>query len=190
MMNDWPDDRTADQPKAFFNEPLDVSGLPQLHEHTFEPLDPSFLRIRWIGDGIFAAIVVIASVVLAFLVPPWIPLAVGAGLLALTALTAWIQRLEVDHIGYLVREQDFSFRSGVISRNVTTVPFARVQHVSIDRGPLARYFGLATLQVRTAGDGLTIPGMNHEVATRLKSLVVDRSGALADEELAEDPSAL
>ncbi len=173
----------------FFNEPLDVSGLPELHHHEFDRLDPSFLRIRWMADGIFAAIVLVAAVALSFFVPRWIPLAIGAGILALTALAAWMQWLEVNHLGYLVREKDFSFRSGVISRNVTTVPFARVQHVSIDRGPLARFFGLATLQLRTAGDGMAVPGMNHETATRLKTLVVDRAGALADEEVAEDSGA-
>ena len=97
--------------------------------------------------------------------------------------------VEVAHLGYLVREKDFSFRKGVISRSVTTVPFARIQHVSIDRGPLARRFGLATLQMRTAGDGLTVPGIGHEAAQQLKALVVDRAGVAADEELAEGAAA-
>jgi membrane protein YdbS with pleckstrin-like domain len=175
---DSPDDR-------FFNEPLDVAGLPRLEEEAFEPLDPNFLRVRWIADAIFAGIVVIAAVVLAFLVPWWIPLAIGFGLLIVTALVAWLQRLEVDHLGYLVRDKDFSFRSGVISRNITTVPFARIQHVSIDRGPLARYFGMATMQMRTAGDGLTVAGMNYETAAKLKALVVDRAGVLAEEEFGD-----
>lgn len=171
----------------FINEPLDVSGLPALSAEEFESLDPNFLRVRLIGDGIFAAIVVIAAAVVAFLVPWWwLPLLIGGGVLALTGLAAWLQTIEVDHIGYLVRDKDFSFRSGVISRNVTTVPFARVQHVSIDRGPLARAFGMATLQMRTAGDGLTVPGIANDTALRLKAMVIDRAGALADEEYADD----
>ncbi len=172
---------SLDEP--FLNEPLDVAGLPSLNDTLFEPLHPNYLRVRLIGDAIFACLVVIGMVVAAFLATWWwLPLIIGGVLLALTALTAWLQTIEVGHIGYLVREKDFSFRSGVINRNVTTVPFARVQHVSIDRGPLARAFGLATLAMRTAGDGLTVPGMGEDVATRLKALVVDRAGALADEE--------
>ncbi len=177
---------TAGEP-GFVNDPLDVSALPRLDEERFEPLDPNFLRLRLIGDAIFAAVVVLTAAVLLFFLPWWLPSLGAVILLALTVLAAWLQRLEVDHLGYLVRDKDFSYRRGVLSRNVTTVPFARVQHVSIDRGPLARYFGLATLPMRTAGDGLTVPGMNHEKAMQLKALVVDRAGVVADDELSDRP---
>ncbi|MGH1491038.1 MAG: PH domain-containing protein [Acidimicrobiales bacterium] len=180
------DPASAESLDGFVNEPLDVTGLPLLESEEFESLHPNYLRVRLIGDAIFAGIVIIGAAVAAFLATWWwLPLIIGGVLLALTALAAWLQTIEVGHIGYLVREKDFSFRSGVINRNVTTVPFARVQHVSIDRGPLARAFGLATLAMRTAGDGLTVPGMGEEVAAKLKALVVDRAGALADAEYSD-----
>lgn len=180
-----------DDDGAFRNEPIDVDGLPRLSQEPFEPLDPRFLRIRWVADGIVAAAIAVAAVVVTAIlpdasnVPRWVPPLVAVGLLGLVALTAWLQWLEVRHLGYLVRDKDFSFRKGVISRTVTTVPYARIQHVSIDRGPLARSFGLATLQMRTAGDGLTVPGMGHDAAQQLKALVVDRAGVAADEELTD-----
>ncbi len=177
-------------PMPLTNEPIDVEGLPRLPEDRFEPLDPRYLRIRWASDAIAATVVVMVAVVVTLAIPAsssvprWLPGLVAIGVLALIGLTAWLQWLEVSRLGYLVREQDFSFRSGVIGRSVVTVPFARIQHVSIDRGPLARAFGLATLQMRTAGSGgLTVPGMEIETAQRLKALVVDRAGALADDEL-------
>ena len=171
----------------FLNEPLDVDGLPSVPAEAFESLDPNYLRVRLIADAIFASVVIVAAGALAAQVSRWwLPLLIAAGLLVLTALTALLQKIEVDHLGYLVRDKDFSFRSGAISRNVTTVPFARVQHVSIDRGPLARSFGLATLQLRTAGDGLTVPGMSHDVALRLKALVAARAATAAAEEYDED----
>lgn len=170
---------------VFSNQPLDVTDLPALQEEEFLALDPNYLRVRLIGDAIFAAIAVVSAGVLAVLVTWWIPLLIAAGLLALTALTAWLQWLEVKHLGYLVREKDFSFRRGIISRDVTTVPFARVQHVSIDRGPIERYFGMATLDMRTAGGGLNVAGLSEETALQLKALVVDRAGVAAAEELPE-----
>lgn len=179
------------EPGPFLNEPIDITGLPQLPEEGWEPLDPRYLRSRWSGDGIAAAVVVVVAIILTVAlpddsIPRWLPALAGLGLLALVALTAWLQWLEVNRLGYLVREHDFSFRSGVISRTVVTVPFARIQHVSIDRGPVERAFGLATLNMRTAGSGaLVVPGVAHETAQRLKNLVADRAGALADDELTE-----
>jgi hypothetical protein len=78
-----------------------------------------------------------------------------------------------------------SFRSGVISRTVATAPFARVQHVAIHRGPLDRRFGLATLQMRTAGGSISIPGLRAELAETLKQLVADRASELAEAEVDE-----
>ena len=177
-------DRADDPAGGFANDPIDAHGLPRLADHAFEPLDPAYLRVRQIGSLVFGAVVVIATVVLAALapIPPVVPLAIGVGLLVLTGIGLWLQRLEVRHLGYLVRDKDFSFRSGVIQRSVATVPFARVQHVSIQRGPLERWFGLATLQMKTAGDDVHVPGMHADTAARLKDLVVDRAGAVADEE--------
>ena len=195
-----PSDETTDESAttaddgAFLNEPVDVDGLPRLPDDRWEPLDPRYLRIRWSGDAIAAAIVVVAALVLTIAIPGssgmprWLPALVAAVLLVLIGLTAWLQWLEVNRLGYLVREHDFSFRKGVIGRSVITVPFARIQHVSIDRGPLARAFGLATLNMRTAGSGgLIVPGIAHETAQRLKTLVADRAGSLADDELSERP---
>ncbi len=85
-------------------------------------------------------------------------------------------------MGYLDREHDLSFRSGVISRSVATAPFARVQHVSIGRGPLERRFGLSTLQLRTAGGHIAVPGLPHAIVERLKELVAGRAAALAEAE--------
>lgn len=167
---------------GFTNDPLELTALPPVDEETFLPLDPAYLRVRLIGDAIAAAVVVVGSVVVAAATSSLIPLAIGLGLLVLVALLAVLKWLEVTHLGYLVRDKDFSYRRGVISRAVTTVPFARVQHVSIDRGPIERYFGLATLEMRTAGGGLTVPGVDDDTAARLKALVVDRAGVSADEE--------
>ena len=192
------EDRVADPAAGaevgFRNDPIDVAGLPRLPDDRWEPLDPQYLRIRWAGDAIAAAIVLLVAVVVTIAIPAssslprWVPGLVALVLLALIGLVAWLQWLEVSRLGYLVRDHDFSFRKGVIGRSVTTVPFARVQHVSIDRGPLARAFGLATLNMRTAGSGgLVVPGMANETAQKLKTLVADRAGALADDELTETP---
>ncbi|NNE11514.1 MAG: PH domain-containing protein [Ilumatobacter sp.] len=174
-----------DDPSEFTNEPIDATGLPQLAAVSFRSLDPAYARLRATIAGVFAGIVVTTTVLSFARWSSWWPVAIGGAALAVVLLVAVAQRVEVAHMGYLVREQDVSFRSGVISRSMATVPFARVQHVSIGRGPAERQFGLATLQLRTAGGQIAIPGLPAEVAERLKQLVADKAGSLADAEVDE-----
>lgn len=75
---------------------------------------------------------------------------------------------------YALREKDISYKSGVITKTMTTVPFSRIQHVEIDEGPISRYFGLASLSVYTAGDSsedLDISGVKREEALRIKEYI-------------------
>lgn len=75
---------------------------------------------------------------------------------------------------YAVREKDISYKKGVLFRSLTTVPFNRVQHVEIDQGPVARYFGLVSLSVFTAGDSsddLKVPGLLKEEAEQIKEFI-------------------
>ena len=89
--------------------------------------------------------------------------------------------LEVRHIAYLVRDNDISYRSGVIGRRVETMPFVRVQHARVMRGPIDRAFGLAKLQVSTAGPNLMIPGLPATDADRIKELIVSRAGDVIED---------
>ena len=45
-------------------------------------------------------------------------------------------------------------RRGLIWRNEILVPRSRVQHLDLERGPIERRYGLATLVVHTAGTRL------------------------------------
>jgi membrane protein YdbS with pleckstrin-like domain len=168
---------------AFSNEPVDVSGLPQLAEQNFVPVHPNFLRVSLIGSAIFASIVLVAGVVVTALLPSnrWIPLCVMIVLLAFTALSAALKVVEVKNIAYQVREHDLSYRNGVLVKTVETVPFVRVQHARVAQGPVERAFGLATLAVNSAGPDLNIAGLGADDAERLRALVVERAGELVEE---------
>jgi len=75
---------------------------------------------------------------------------------------------------YALRDLDISYKSGVIVKTMTTVPFSRIQHIEIDEGPISRYFGLASLSVYTAGDSsddLEIKGIEKEEALRIKEFI-------------------
>jgi len=168
------------------NDALDVSSLPRVDTDRFDALDPAYLRMRMTAAAAFGGVVALAGGAAALLLRSWAVAVAGVIVVGLVALVAVARRIEVRHMGYLIREQDASFRSGVISRTVATAPFVRVQHVAIHRGPLDRRFGLATLQLRTAGGSVAIPGLPAELAETLKQVVADRASELAEAEV--DPS--
>jgi len=49
------------------------------------------------------------------------------------------------------RGEDFSARYGLLTRIAATVPRQRIQRLSIQRGPLHRWLGKASVQIETAG---------------------------------------
>ena len=56
----------------------------------------------------------------------------------------------------------------------TIVPFVRVQHLDVVRGPLDKMFGTATLVVHTAGTHnsiITLPGLDPERASEIRDII-------------------
>ncbi len=164
----------------FSNDPIDLDGVPRLDTDAFRPLDPAHRRLILLGHLATGLVVALIGAVAAA------ALGWGAGLIALgvallVVVSVVLALLEVRHTGWLVRERDLSFRHGVIVRSVETLPFARIQHARVERGPLQRALGLATVKVNTAGPDVRITGLSVDDAERLKTLVVERSDATVDE---------
>lgn len=175
----------------FRNEPISVDGLPRLADDDFVGVDPRHLW-PWFA---FLALVAAASTAVPILItaladpdPAWIPVAIGAVVLAGTIALIALTVIESRRLAYQLREHDLSYRSGAIGRHTATIPFTRVQHVTVTRGPIERWLGLATLGVNSAGPDLSIPGLTPDDAERLKLFIVERSDATVDDETA-DPAA-
>ena len=85
---------------------------------------------------------------------------------------------------YAIREHDFSYRSGVIFQSVVSQPILRIQHVELKHGPVDRHFGLASLEVFSAGGAMhtfAIPGLPEEKASEIRSYVLTHSDIAAND---------
>lgn len=60
-------------------------------------------------------------------------------------------KLTYDNYKFELTEDGFYKESGVITKKYVTIPYERIQNVDINRGILARIFGLSDLQIQTAG---------------------------------------
>lgn len=167
---------------SFANEPIPVEGLPRLDEADFTSVDPRYATPSVLGA--LAIAIVAAGITAAFVVQvdnPITPLLIGGAVTLIALASAVIALLERRVAAYLLREHDVSFRSGVISRQVATIPLARVQHVSVNRGPIEQALNLATLAVNSAGTDLAIPGLSPDQAELLKQFIIEHSDATSDD---------
>lgn len=106
----------------------------------------------------------------------WGLLAFWATLFSLGMIVA-LKRFAAE--GYALREHDILHKHGVWWRSLTAIPFNRMQHCEISRGPVESAFGLATLRVYTAGGSgsdLSISGLPLAEAQRVKEFITKKIG--------------
>ena len=75
---------------------------------------------------------------------------------------------------YQVTEDDLHVQNGIWLKTLTIVPFGRVQHIDIVRGPLQRRYGLGSLVLHTAGTrsaAILLPGLEIAEAERIRDHV-------------------
>jgi uncharacterized protein len=111
----------------------------------------------------------------------------GAVIVPILLLLAWfIVRMPLRRYharGYQMAADRLRVVKGMLFRSDTTVPLGRVQHIDVTRGPLERYFGLATLALHTAGThnaSIQLSGLGEEDALALRETIretIARAGA-------------
>ena len=166
----------------FENIEIPLDELPAVAELDWQPLDPAY-RSRLIVDRLITIAFMVAGLVFVAVFPP-VPARVVMALSASAAIASAIMLvwpfIAVPRMGYVVRDKDMVYRTGVLWRSVTAVPFNRIQHVETSNSPLDRRFSLSTLKLFTAGGtggDLKIDGLNADRAEQLRALVLEKAGA-------------
>ena len=93
-------------------------------------------------------------------------------------------RISFTKKGFALREHDVIFKSGVVSETTVIVTNNRVQHVALHQGLLSRYFGLASIELFTAGGSssdLKINGLLLEDAKKIKESVSEKIIEITEE---------
>jgi len=164
------------------NPEIALDDLPGMEELEWQPMHSRYARRMQLERALVVTGMSIAALATNFFVGVplnkvfmlWLALFVVA-----VPLLIW-PLISVPRRGYVVRDKDIVFRSGIVWRSVTAVPFNRVQHVETSNTPLDRKFGLANLQIFTAGGSggdLRISGLGADVAEQLRVYILDKVGA-------------
>jgi membrane protein YdbS with pleckstrin-like domain len=76
-----------------------------------------------------------------------------AAFIVQAAFSLALLRLDFEQRWYIVTDRSLRIREGLVRLHEKTMTFANIQHLTIKQGPLQRLFGIADLEVRTAGGG-------------------------------------
>ena len=157
------------------------SGQPSVADGVERPLDPAWIDqqrlIGWIVFAVAAPLLLVAAAVGAIvpLTTTWARALLFVAWGVLAAALAWLAHAwpaaEYRRFRYQLDAWGIVIRSGVVWRNVISVPRSRVQHTDVVQGPLERRYGLATLSIYTAGTEyarVDLPGLPYDRALQIR----------------------
>lgn len=155
-------------------EPAGSAAAPNGDGNDLTPLHPNHVKILRILTALFTLPFVIGSLALEVsqILPAGlfiVPVALAAAFLILRVpLRRYHAR------GFAMGSDRLRVVRGLLFRSDTVVPFGRVQHIDVNRGPLERYYGLATLTLHTAGShnaSVHLPGILNEDALIMRETI-------------------
>jgi hypothetical protein len=142
------------------------------------PLHPDHLKVLRIRGAMLALALAAAATVIdaTALRRSGVPfgVATAAALVLGASLALLLPRRRYRAWSYRVDEDDLRIASGILVRSEAIVPFGRVQHIDVVRGPLQRRYGLGSLVLHTAGTrgaAMMLPGLELAEAERMRDHV-------------------
>lgn len=151
-----------------------------------QPVEPAYRNALRVQAGIFWLPVFLVALVADRLLLSDTPLAsilpIVIGLIGLSGVTVAPDRI-YRRLGYAIDGRLLRTVRGWLFHTDTVVPFVRVQHIDVTRGPVDKIFGTASLVIHTAGTHnsvVVLPGLSPERAAAIRDAI--RSEIRADAE--------
>jgi membrane protein YdbS with pleckstrin-like domain len=161
----------------FTNETIDTKNLPKMETVVFSKLHPSYWKVVLISLIFTFLILAIVLIIGYFNIVDWSNFEPEIYIIypSVLLVTVFFSRINFIKKAFAFRNHDVLFRNGIIATNTIVIPYNRVQHVALHEGLVSRYFGLATVQIYTAGGSssdIEIPGIKKEEAENIKQLLM------------------
>ncbi|MGD6980059.1 PH domain-containing protein [Citricoccus sp. CH26A] len=111
--------------------------------------------------------------------PGWLAWLLPAVMLFWAVIDLALVPRRVRALGYSEQDDELLLRSGIISRQITAVPYGRLQYLDVNEGPLQRRFGIRTLTIKTASGSTdaSIDGIEPTESDRLREELMARGQA-------------
>lgn len=153
-----------------------LAGEPVSGDEPLQAVEPGYKNVLRVRLALFWLPIVVGAFVLERAIDETsfagLP-SVLAPLAGLISIAFAPQRIYA-RLGYRVGDTLLQVVRGWMFHTDTIVPFVRVQHLDVTRGPLGKMFGTATLVVHTAGTHnsiVTVPGLAPERAAEIRDVI-------------------
>jgi len=163
----------------FSNEAIDTKQLPRYESVALTPLHAKYWNVVLINMLVVFMVLGIAAGVIWYSAEELsnYGLFVLVGFLVIFSFAILLNRLAFKKKAFAFRNHDVIYRSGLIATSTMVIPYNRVQHVALHEGFVSRIFGLAKVEIFTAGGNssdLEIPGIAKEEAENIKQLLMGK----------------
>lgn len=141
-------------------------------------LDPRQRLLLRLHTAFLGTLAVALVLVLQSMLPRWaiIPAGPAAAVLAimLAVVIMIVPERRYRSWSYRLFADELHIKQGVWTRFYTIIPTRRIQHIDVAQDPAARWLGLASLVVHTAGtrsSSVAVPGLALSEAERLRDQI-------------------
>ncbi len=133
------------------------------------PVSSKLTIARYIGRLPWTIAVLLAFVVMALLVEPWMWVGVVVTGIFL-AWQVWLIPAQVRLLGWQETEDELLITKGKLWHTFTVVPYGRIQFVDVTAGPVERALGMKTLKLHTASasSDSSVEGLPADTADALR----------------------
>ena len=131
-------------------------ATPILHA-TFDPK----VKLYWFFQGLWIHLLLVTAVIGVVTLPLWL---LGGG--------QWFCSRRYVHLSATLTDRAIQLKTGAWARVEKTIPLEQIQDLSLRTGPLLNLFGLASVQIETAGQSapngadMLLPGLVDAAAFR------------------------
>ena len=163
----------------FTNEPIDIAALPRYEKVNLNKLHSKYWKVILINTILVFTIMTVSVVLGVIFIEELADkaLILVFFIVLLLFFTLFFAKVSFNNRGFAFREHDVIFRNGIISTNTMVIPYNRVQHVAVHEGFVSRFFGLAKVEIFTAGGNssdVSIPGIKKDQAEDIKQLLMGK----------------
>ncbi len=155
---------------------------------TARRLHPGTIALRIVSQGPQQIAGLVALAAATSRSGPWVMLGIVSALLVVAVVVTWVRWRSFT---YRIAAGELVIASGLFERTRRSIPFDRIQDVSIDQKLLARPFGLARVRIETGGgkaDEATLDSVSLKEAARLRALLRGEAAVADLGEAAPEPT--